>query len=198
MILIPEIETVAILVPRTGSGSLRRAIKEKYPRSMLLYRHMEADGVPKGYDQWRRIGVVRHPTERLWSLYKFMRDCGGGRVQEHAAAMLASVQRSFSDWILHNEVCFATPYSYHDTVKFSPHFLIGHALPENRKSQYIYLRPDLGTDLLQFNDMPGIAKAFGVEMAPHNCTVCEAMPQISDEACEHVIRYFSWDLAVTA
>lgn len=51
MILIPELETVVILVPRTGSGSLRRAIAEAYPSSMLVYRHMEADGIPAGYDR---------------------------------------------------------------------------------------------------------------------------------------------------
>ncbi|MBL3684559.1 hypothetical protein F2981_16960 [Sinorhizobium meliloti] len=45
---------------------------EKYPRSTLIYRHMEADGVPAGYDRWRKVGVVRHPVERLWSLYKFL------------------------------------------------------------------------------------------------------------------------------
>jgi hypothetical protein len=43
MILIPEIETVLILVPRTGTGSLRRAVLQRYPRAMLIYRHMEAD-----------------------------------------------------------------------------------------------------------------------------------------------------------
>lgn len=51
MILIPEIQTVVILVPRTGSGSLRRAVAAKYPQSILLYRHMEADGVPAGHDK---------------------------------------------------------------------------------------------------------------------------------------------------
>jgi hypothetical protein len=45
VILIPEIETIVLLVPRTGSGSLRKAIAAKYPKSVLLYRHMEADGV---------------------------------------------------------------------------------------------------------------------------------------------------------
>ena len=71
MILIPEIETIVILVPRTGSGSLKRAILKTYSKAHVLYRHMEADGVPHGYDRWRRVGVARNPLDRLWSLYKF-------------------------------------------------------------------------------------------------------------------------------
>ena len=61
MLLIPEIETVVVLVPRTGSGTLRRAIVQAYPKAMLIYRHMEADGVPAGYDRWSKVGVVRDP-----------------------------------------------------------------------------------------------------------------------------------------
>lgn len=57
MIIIPEINTVVILVPRTGTSTLRRAIAEIYPMSMMIYRHMEADGIPIGYDRWRRSGM---------------------------------------------------------------------------------------------------------------------------------------------
>ena len=49
MILIPEIEAVVILVPRTGSGSLYRAVLDRYPKALMPYRHMEADGVYMRY-----------------------------------------------------------------------------------------------------------------------------------------------------
>lgn len=42
MILIPEIETVVILTPRTGSGSLRRAVAEAYPREIVKATAPEA------------------------------------------------------------------------------------------------------------------------------------------------------------
>lgn len=72
MILIPNLKVVLILVPRTGSGSLKRAVLNQYPDALLLYRHMEADGVPQGYDRWQKVGVLRNPQDRLWSLYKFL------------------------------------------------------------------------------------------------------------------------------
>jgi hypothetical protein len=77
VIILPSIETVVVLVPRTGSGSLKRAILDRYQDAMPIYRHMEADGVPAGYDRWRRVGVCRHPVDRLWSLYKFCQSGGG-------------------------------------------------------------------------------------------------------------------------
>jgi len=73
MLLIPEIETVVILVPRAGSTSIKRAVLAKYPEAMMIYRHMEADGVPFGYDRWRKIGVVHNPIDRLCSLYKYLK-----------------------------------------------------------------------------------------------------------------------------
>ena len=71
MIIIPEKELVLITPPRTGSTSLSDQIAQKYPMSFRPYRHMEADGVPFGYDRWRRVGVFREPVARLWSVYHY-------------------------------------------------------------------------------------------------------------------------------
>jgi hypothetical protein len=48
VILIPEIETIVLLVPRTGSGSLRKAIAAKYPKSSIA--------VPPHGGRWRAGG----------------------------------------------------------------------------------------------------------------------------------------------
>ena len=96
MILIPEIETVVILVPRTGTTSLIKAIKERYPEAIRLYRHMEADGIPAGYDAWDKVGVARDPVERLWSLYKYLQTFGGPYPAEYIAKQRESVQRRIS------------------------------------------------------------------------------------------------------
>lgn len=198
MLIIPELETVLILVPRTGSGSLRRALMERYPKAMLIYRHMEADGVPLGYDRWRRVGLVRHPVDRLFSLYKFLRDFGGEHDPAYIAAMRNSVDRPFSEWLLHNEVVFTSPYDRAGLGRYWPNYTVRHPLPENRKSQWVYLRPDLGTDTLLFDDFDAIAQAFDVmPERHHNRTGVEPRPEITSEALDYLRREHAWDFQRT-
>lgn len=198
MILIPELETVLILVPRTGSGSLKRAVLAKHPRALMLYRHMEACGVPAGYDRWDRVGVVRHPVERLWSLYKFlaMRGDGSGLAAypDHHNAMWRTVQRPFDDWLLHNDSCFTNPHSPQGGLApFYPQFNVRYAMPENRKSQFVYLRPDLGTQVYAFGALPKLAERLGVTLDRHNATATGDQPVLSIEAADYVRRVFAWD-----
>jgi hypothetical protein len=197
MLLIPEIQTVVILVPRTGSGSLRRAIAERYPQSMLIYRHMEADGIPAGYDRWRRIGVVRDPLLRLWSLYKFLRTFDGPHDPAYIASMRRSVARPFSEWIVHNETPFTTPYDSAGRGRFFPNYTVRHPLPENRKSQFMYLRPDLGTEVWRYTELPRLAAELDIKLGRHNGTDEEARDAITPEALDHMDRYFAWDFEAT-
>lgn len=199
MIIIPEIETVVILTPRTGSGSLRRAIKVAYPQSMQLYRHMEADGIPQGYDRWKRVGVVRDPIERLWSLYKFLRNYGS---DNHDPAFIASMRAcasvSFDDFILKNETVFTSPYDSAGRGRFWPHYTCRHPIPENRKSQFMYLRPDLGTQIYRYQD-DNIARDLRVTsflLRSHNRTSEDPVPPMSYEALEYMERVFYWDFAM--
>lgn len=198
MLIIPEIETVVILVPRTGSGSLRRAVAETYPKSFLLYRHMEADGIPLGYDRWHRLGVVRDPVDRLWSLYCFLQTFGlnGKHDAVYAERMRNSVKRPFSDWIVNNEIPFSTPYDSAGYNRYWPEFTCRHPIPENRKSQVIYLRPDLGTEICQYSRLPDL---FARMRLPNDkrenqaASTYEAPPELTDEAREHIERWFEWD-----
>lgn len=201
MILIPEIETVVILVPRTGSGSLRRAILATYPQAMQIYRHMEADGIPLGYDRWRRVGVLRHPVERLWSLFNFLKTFGGNHDPAFVAAQRACVDRPFPDWIVGNETVFTSPYDSAGRGRFWPGFTCRHPLPETRKSQFLYLRPDLGTEVWHYEDLDTLASTLGVTLsARHNATDGLKIPALNDAACDHVSRFMQWDLraSVTA
>lgn len=193
MILIPKLETVVILTPRTGSGSLRRAIAEKYPKSMLIYRHMEADGVPHGYDRWQKVGVVRHPLDRLWSLYKFLTHFNGDHDAAYIRSMRESVRMPFSDWIVRNRVPFTTPYDSAGDGRFFPNYTVRHPLPENIKSQFMYLRPDLGTEILQFDRLQAVEARLGVKLGRVNATISPGAPEITEEAREHMQRWFAWD-----
>lgn len=200
MIIIPEIESILILVPRTGSHSLKHAVAEKYPRSFLLYRHMEADGVPAGFDRYKKIGVVRHPVDRLWSLYNYLKIFGGksrlpGEWEDrYVEIQRRSVDRCFSEWITDNEIVFTSPYSRDKPEWFQPYFTVKHCLPENRKSQFIYLRPDLGTKIFGFNDIRNLHSHLGVRPKVSNHAPRQTIPELSEAAQLHIQDHFSWDM----
>lgn len=202
MIIVPELETVVILTPRTGTRSLKNALLAKYPQAFMLYRHMEADGVPHGYDRWPKVGVVRDPVDRLWSLYKYLARFGLDWCQEHdetyTAKMRASVEVPFEEWLLHNEQVFTSPYDSAGLGRFFPAYACRHPVPENRKSQFVYLRPDLGTRIFHFDDLWMLFEALGVEPGHQNGTGDEAAPQLTAAGLEYVHRWFGWDLRATS
>lgn len=194
MIIVPELETVVILVPRTGSGSLYRSLLEKYPKAMMPYRHMEACGVPQGYDRYHKVGVVRHPLLRLWSLYKFLHRMPGTHEADWTERQRQAVQRPFDDWILNNEIVFTSSFGDPRNTRFYPRHTVRYALPENRKSQFVYLRPDLGTVVWPFEDLSVLSqRRFGVQLGNENATEHQDMPRISAEAHSYMLRVFAWD-----
>ena len=200
MLIVPELQTVFILVPRTGTGTLHREIRRVYPNAMLLYRHMEADGVPQGYDRWKRVGVVRHPLMRLESLYSFMKSFGGGSSVQHNADTLrvrTQVSRPFKDWLLNNEQPFTTPADLSGEGAYWPVLSKRDPSPENKRSQFSYLRPDLGTTLWRFEDLGIMLREYGLDPTviknsssdkSSNNGMCD--PEIR----EHIYRYCAWDL----
>ena len=203
MILIPEIETVLILPPRTASGSLYRTVLAAYPKAMMPYRHMEADGVPAGYDFWPKVGMVREPVARMWSLYKFMQrmeisDTANQNFRTTAdadwtAAQRANVEKPFEHWLLNNQLPFSCPYVPGHEGRFLPQFNVKHAIPENRKSQFLYLRPDLGTQV--FTDLHCLAAHLGIRVEMHvNKTPESLPPALSQKALDYVEQVFSWDI----
>lgn len=204
MILVPELQKVFILVPRTGSGSLYREILRVYPKSMLLYRHMEADGCPRGYDHWERIGFVRHPLARLWSLYRFMQDFGGGACVQGGAAssdaerIRAQVTRTFEDWVLNNESPFTTPYSLNGDGAYWPVLSRINPVPETKISQRAYLRPDLGTTVFKFENLQKHMAGWGLNPSTiKNAAGVRVRPAMSQALADHFAKFCEWDLAQT-
>lgn len=193
MIIIPELEKVLILVPRAGSTSLKAAVLERYPEAMLIYRHMEADGVPHGYDRWEKLGVIRHPIQRLWSLFKYLKTFDGDYCPEYIERMNRSVEGiDFSSWIINNQTVFTSPYG---NYKYYPKYTVNHCLPENRKSQFFYLRPDLGTKIFRFDNLNGLASYLDIDLKSSNGSQVMPFPKVADEAYDHMSKFFPWDYA---
>jgi hypothetical protein len=206
VILIPEIETTLILVPRTGTSSLIKAVTSRYPDAMRIYRHMEADGIPDGYEHWRKVGIVRDPLERLWSLYNYLQTFDGPYPKEYIDEQRKAVQTaSFVTWLLNNQMPFTQPYDSSGKGKFFPRYNVRHNLPETRKSQYMYLRPDLGTEIFHFSEIKDFAEKVLKVSLPHiNASsggpLCEVFGHNGEHKLDihtHLLKWFSWDLNVT-
>ena len=197
MLFLPEINTIFILPPRTGSSTLARQAAAIFPRSFLLYRHMEADGVPVGYESWRKVGFVRHPLSRLWSLYKY---CSSNEsfqllkkvIPDEVERVTKSVKgKTFEQWVLTNEETFLPK------APTMPYLYQLHHEPETRKSLHEYLRPDLGTMVLKFQD---IKKHFeGLGLNPQSVdagTPQLPLPKMTPALRKHFKKYFEWELSL--
>lgn len=153
MIIVPEAQRVVILPPRTGTTALKAAIARIFPQSFLIYRHMEADGVPSGYDRWQRMGVVREPIDRLWSVYLYCKTLRSHFKstwsEQRVFEMEEDTASGFREWLFHSTSVFATAYRP-DGVFDNPRYMVGHPLPEPQKSQWIYLCPWLGTTIFPY------------------------------------------------
>lgn len=196
MIIVPEIQTVVLLAPKTGSGSLRKAIFEKYPEAMELYRHMEACGIPKGYEHWAKVGVARWPMARLWGLYKFLQKLDGPYDEDYMRRMRESVDTTFSDWVLNNKEVFTSPYG---VGRIQAKYMVNHHIPETRKSQYLTLRPDLGTEIYQFDDLFSLSYRLDVTLPTkrHHFTDDRPVPEFGEDVAKHVEHHFEWDVNFT-
>ena len=180
--------------PRTSSTSLKNAILERYSEAFLLYRHMEANHIPAGYDCWDKIGVIREPIERLWSLYKYIIDRTNDPEDKHHPEwreLNKIIDLNFSNWILKNDSIFTLAH-LSDCVHAK--YTTSVPLPENRKSQWHTLRPDLGTIIFKFPATESLEKILDIKMKHKNGTNKDQVPVISEEAQSHIKKYFKWDL----
>lgn len=137
MLIIPEIETVVLQPPRTGTTSLRDAVLKKYPQSFLLYRHMEADGIPFGYTHWRRVCQIRHPYQRLQSMYLYMKN---PKIKERTclewvSRMQTASDKSFDLWLEDLEH-FTSPGIPGKNMR--PRDCVVWAGPDQKKSQRLW------------------------------------------------------------
>jgi hypothetical protein len=195
MIIIPEIKTVFIRIPKTASTSISHAIEHKYRDSFSPYRHMESMGIPAGYEKWRKVAVIRNPLHRLRSLYSFCRNAeqlpryGVG----WAATQKAATDVSFERWLLNNTVPFCSPVDLDGN--FNPYYFTRSTLAENVKSQSVYVDDD--TDLYSFEDLELAAKSMDIDEPLEKLRESSlvSMTSTSDAIFEHIEKHMMWDIS---
>ncbi len=211
MLIIPSHETIVITPPRTGSTILRDIVLDEIPRSFSPYRHMEAAGIPFGYENYKRLCVIRHPLDRLWSLYKYVQHTAAGSPEWRKAQRDSTVnpeiggadRLSFSEWLLDNNTIFAGWTPKNGGVPSGP-YRTKHPRPETRKSQALYAYAgidedeDKAVELHYFEDGT-IWSALGLQPPTENHDSRNRSkgpydrPTVSDEAIDATHARLEWD-----
>lgn len=193
MIIIPEIETVFLHPPRTGAQAVKKGIKERYRGAFEITKHLEACSIPEEFSTYTKMGILRNPLDRLFSLYKHYKLEGAwdGPFNEE---LRANSVLPFDEWILKNNHIFAKPEVADKTY---PKYLTIHKLPENRKSQYFYLRPDLGTIVIPYEHIQEIENGLDIKITSTTNSTRDVPPRktplIGGDALLHMQTFFHWD-----
>ena len=201
MIIIPEIETVLLQPPRTGSTVVRDAVLGSYAGAFPLYRHMEFDGIPLGYRSWRVVSQVREPKARLESLFQYMANprIGPDTDPTWVAKVRNSTLLGFDDWLLRSDYVFSNP-APSDAKAFRPIYQVMHVRREQIKSQALWAKH--ADDLIFAEHLAedvGRVLGIGLPLKRVNESVAADEPIVWTPACQaHLERWHAWDLDLYA
>lgn len=198
MLIIPPLKCIVLQPPRTGSTALREGIFARYPSAFTPYRHMERDGIPDGYEMWRTIVMVRHPFDRMASLYRYMGNFTSTSNRpsgDWKERMRRDVDRSFEDWLEGSMEVFTDPIGQSD--EFIPFYHVQHPRPIARKGAWWWARPDMGeVEVLRLENVKEIETTFDVTLDRLNASSSPIRPQMSARVMRHLRLFHSWDLAL--
>ena len=185
---------VAVLEPQNLARAYHPVALDRFDSRSKGYHEAEIQAAGReivrasDYEAAQRIrdAVMSHPVAR---------DMLAPGYSEYTAAMRESVRMPFNDWIVSNQVVFTAPYDRAGAEIFWPRYTVLHALPENLKCQFHYLRPDLGTEVFRYDESYRLARELDVmPERQHNRTTISEPPELTPEAKAHVRRVFRWDL----
>lgn len=183
MLIIPELETVIITPPRTGSTSLRESVLRQYKHAFAPYRHMEAVGIPYGYTHFKKLLVIREPYARMWSMFRWLELTDRGH-PDWRAMMHADIAEGFEHWLLNAQYPF--------TFNRQPRHTTMSSMPEPMKSQAVYGRRvvvrvcRMETHWIEDNLNLGRARMNESDGTP--------MPELADETRAILDKRWAWEL----
>lgn len=195
MFIIPELKKVVIVPPRTASTSLRNAVRDKYPKAMILYRHGEWGLVPSGYETYTPVYVLRHPVERLHSLWRYMGAVDKERCPNAPAEWLKRVRedadRPFKDWLLYSEELFNDGDNSPDGAHYHTLF----KCPAARKSAAQFLCEAKNVEIVRFGEYDDYVQKLGVSKLPWvNSAPDKDRPVVDEEMTEFLFKWHEDDL----
>lgn len=196
MIIIPEIETVVLQPPRTGSSTVKDEILERYPKAFALYRHMEYAGLPMGYGLWRVVCQVREPCARMESLFKYMRapELRGDTDPMWLAEVKKATSRGFKHWLLEDGYVFANPTPSAGKA-YRPRYQVAFPWREQVKSQGLWAAQ--ATHLLHYESLgESAADLLGIQIKVRRGATSPETFIWDNEMGTHMRRWHSWDLAL--
>jgi hypothetical protein len=196
MIIIPELETVLLQPPRTGTSSVKDAVLNTYPKAFMLYRHMEANGIPVGYEKFHIVCQVRCPFERMESLFKYM---SNPEFREDTnptwfARVQAATAGGFEDWLLNSEYIFANPTPSLDK-HFRPRYMVNHAWREQIKSQRLWAE---GADqLIRYERLRGdVMATLNIDLDLHRGRSSQQSLEWTPAMIQHMRDWHDWDISL--
>lgn len=110
--------------------------------------------------------------------------------------MFKAFAMPFEEWLVENSMVI-TDSLEGGGARYFPHCAVRHRLPENRKSLFQYLRPDLGTEILTLRrvmSLLGFNPALRVNGS--DCPQAPWYEDLSGPARSHLETFFSWDLGM--
>lgn len=137
MIAVPELKTIFITPPRTASSSLREELPKSFPKTSIISCHGEFNLIPSCFSDYKVVGVVRDPIERLNSLYNFIKNVDENRFLAGHIGALKEEQASltFVEWLFYSKVPFTLPLL---DDQFNPRYNVHNILPESQKTYEMY------------------------------------------------------------
>ena len=194
MIIIPELETVLLQPPRTGTSSVKDAVLEKYPKAFVLYRHMERVGIPHGYERYQIVSHMRNPFTRMESLFKYMSkpDVREDTDPEWLSAVQKATRTGFKDWLLNSQYVFAKGAP---TVSkpYRPKYQVAYAVREQEKSQRLWAEG--ADDVIKFETLGyDVGRLLNIHSLPLRGATSEKQFEWDKDMFDHMWQWHEWDL----
>lgn len=202
MLINERLKVGLILIPRTASGTLMRTLVRPGTDWFMNGRHSEACFIRPEWHGFSWHTFIRHPMDRLMSLYRFLRkgefglyNNGPDATRWKNGVVNEARMTSFSDWITGSMMSFT-----HGGSSLS-HYQI----PEPRKTQWLYVHnPAVKINIHRFEDINQIWDDFsnsvlGLRDFPYdrlmkkNQTDCVKF-HVSDRARYAISLRCAWEL----
>jgi hypothetical protein len=173
MIVIPELQKVVIMPPRSGSTALKAALLGTYPLAYAPYRHGEWMMVNHLRDSsvartYTAVYPLRDPLQRMISLWRYMQDVSPQRnpraPQEWIDRVRADASRTFTHWLHTSNELFNESRASPNDGSPESYYCTWFSVPAARKDARYFLQDCPAFEMLRFGDVRDYKSMLGIEI----------------------------------